>query len=638
LTKGDVILSSKNVLSPEFMKRLFEIIESLEQQIPATPSDKLPRLYLSIAEHLDLVNAKKQRHYLHQILENNALDANDETRIKAEILMAGIVLNQMQTAEALTIAENALSKAQHIQNPELIIEAQIQQSVALLYNGKADEAVDVIEAAIEAASILNQPELLRASYTYASLIYTDKDMLRSGNYAMKALQYAQQINNHWRIGNNHAVLGFWAQGNKVNEDIFFHFTEAAKYLEREGADEYYAVVLIELATCEKDKKNFNTALQYLQKAQQILLRVENMRLATMNSIAMGRLLRAQKIYEQSEVHFKQAITLATQHNIEHENAAANALLAHLYRDMEQPQKAIAHFEKAIETFGEKIRPSFKADVSKHLHNLYYKTGDHEKAYTTLLNYSDIRLQLQDENRIKETAQLQAKYEAEKREAELKEARLQHTESELKALKAQMNPHFIFNALNSIQEIFFLGNKRLANKHLSRFSQLMRNILKASGKKVITLQEEINMLDEYLALEALRFGNSFQYTIEVDDNVDTYTLDVPPMIIQPFVENAVKHGLLHKEGEQQITIHFTFDEATSVIKTTVTDNGIGRKASALINQHRSNHESFSTSATQKRFDILNQFTTNKFSFVYDDIADEHGVPLGTKVSITLPVEE
>lgn len=619
------------------MKRLFEIIESLEQQIPATESDKLPRLYLSIAEHLDLVNAKKQRHYLHQILENNALDAHDETRIKAETLMAGIVLNQMQATEALAIAESALAKAQQIQNEKLIIEAKIQQSVALLYNGRADEAVNVIEAVIEAATILNQHELLRASYTYASLIYTDKDMLRSGNYAMNALKYAQQIGNNWRIGNNHAILGFWATGNKVDKDRYFHFTEAAKCLEPEGADEYYAAVLIELSTCEKDRKNFDTALQHLEKAQHIFYKVENMRLASMNAIAMGRLFRAQKRYNQSELHFKQAIDIATEHNIEHENAAAHALLAHLYRDMEQPDKAIFHFEKAIEILDERIRPSFKADIAKFLHSIYYKTGNLEKAYSTLLNYSDIRLQLQDENRIKETAQLQSKYEAEKREAELKEARLQHTESELKALKAQMNPHFIFNALNSIQEIFFLGDKRLANKHLSRSSQLMRNILKASGKKVITLQEEINMLDEYLALEALRFGNSFDYKIEVDDDVDTYTLDVPPMIIQPFVENAVKHGLLHKEGEQKITIHFAFDEDTSVIKTTVTDNGIGRKASAIINQHRSPHESFSTSATEKRFEILNQFSTERFAFKYIDTEDENGIASGTKVYITLPIE-
>jgi len=620
------------------MKPLFEIIDSLERQIPETASHKLPQLYLSIAERLDLVNANKQRSYLHKIIDNNALEANNESRIKAEILMAGVVLNQMQPDKALTIAENALAKAQHIQNAQLIVEGKTQLAIAQLYNGKAQTAIATIEAAIEAANELNNADLQRAAYSYASFIYAEDEMVRSGEYAMKALQLAQQVGKKWFVGYNHAVLGFWSRQNKVDADIYLHFTEAAKFLEPEGCDEFYAAVLIELATCQKDKKNFDAALQLLQKAQHILYKVENMRLAAMNAIAMGRLLKAQKIYDQSELHFKKAISIATEHNIEHENSAANGLLAHLYRDMAHPEKAIAHFEKAIEILGEKIRPSTKADIAKHLHPIYYKTGNLEKAYTTLLDYNEIRLQLQDENRIKETSLLQTKYEAEKREAELKEARLQHTESELKALKAQMNPHFIFNALNSIQEIFFLGDKRLANKHLSRFSQLMRNILKASGKRVITLQEEINMLQEYLSLEALRFGNSFQYKIDMDHNVDTYTLDVPPMIIQPFVENAVKHGLLHKEGEQTIELHFTFDENKNVIEATLTDNGIGRKASAIINQHRSNHESFSTSATQKRFEILNQFTKQKFAFHYTDMEDENGASLGTKVVIALPVED
>jgi len=238
---------------------------------------------------------------------------------------------------------------------------------------------------------------------------------------------------------------------------------------------------------------------------------------------------------------------------------------------------------------------------------------------------------------KETEAQRAKYEAEKREAELREAKLQQTESELKALKAQMNPHFIFNALNSIQEIFFMGDKRLANKHLSRFSQLMRSILRASGKKTITLQEEINMLQEYLTLEALRFGNEFQFQINAEHDVDTYTLDVPPMIIQPFVENAVKHGLLHKAGDQKVEINFSFNQEQNAITVTVKDNGIGRQASAEINKHRSHHESFSTSATQKRFEILNQQADGMFSFTYNDLQTTTGAAAGTEVTIIIPVE-
>jgi two-component system LytT family sensor kinase len=140
-----------------------------------------------------------------------------------------------------------------------------------------------------------------------------------------------------------------------------------------------------------------------------------------------------------------------------------------------------------------------------------------------------------------------------------------------------------------------------------------------------------MLEEYLSLEALRFGDTFSYSITMDDNVDPYTLDVPPMIIQPFVENAVKHGLLHKEGEQCIQLHVKFNESRNIIEVALFDNGVGRKASAEINKHRQSHESFSTSATQKRFEILNQSTVELFSFDYEDMEDGNGLSLGTRRS-------
>ena len=179
---------------------------------------------------------------------------------------------------------------------------------------------------------------------------------------------------------------------------------------------------------------------------------------------------------------------------------------------------------------------------------------------------------------------------------------------------------------------------MANEHLSRFSQLMRNILKASGRKVVTLHEEIQMLEEYLSLEALRFGESFTYSVSHDGNVDVYTLDVPPMIIQPFAENAVKHGLQHKEGCKSLSIHFSFDEAQSIITAVVADNGVGRSASEAINKKRVGHHSFATSATSRRFEVLNSNAIQKFAYHYTDTTDSNGLPAGTHVHITMPVED
>jgi two-component sensor histidine kinase len=618
------------------MKTLDENITALEQQIKNYKGEALAAIYLELAELSVLVNTNKSRDYLLKTLQLTA-HSETETVAKTKLLLAANTMNKLATAEALPIAMEALAIAEN--KNFYTLQALIKAKLALInvYSGKNAEALQLINESLTIANNYDDINLHMDVYGDAAFVYMDKDLVKSGEYAFKFLSLAKQSGKDWQIGYAHAVLGYWARENKVDQDTYFHFNEARKHLKKQEAHEYYGNVLTQISICEKNNGNFDTALALLEEAQIIFHKVKNERLIVINAIVLGRLYRAQKIYDKAENYYKEAYNIALKNHIDYEAAAASVFLGYLKRDNEQFEEAIYWLEKGIEAFGANIRPSSKADLAKHLHPLYYKIGNLDKAYQTLLNYTEIRLQLQDENRIKETALLQTKYEAEKREAELKEALLQQTESELKALKAQMNPHFIFNALNSIQEIFFLGDKRLANKHLARFSQLMRNILKASGQKNISLQDEINMLEEYLSLEQLRFGSSFQYTIEVAESVDIYTIEVPPMIIQPFVENSVKHGLLHKEGEQTIKINFNLNENNNVVEVTLTDNGIGRKASALINQHRKNHDSFSTAATEKRFEILNQYSAEKFAFTYFDLEDNDGNSLGTKVTIALPVE-
>ncbi|SFC84088.1 Tetratricopeptide repeat-containing protein [Flexibacter flexilis DSM 6793] len=187
-----------------------------------------------------------------------------------------------------------------------------------------------------------------------------------------------------------------------------------------------------------------------------------------------------------------------------------------------------------------------------------------------------------------------------------EAEKKATDSELKALKSQMNPHFLFNALNSVQEQFMYGDKMKGNELLSDFTYLTRQILSVSGKKQIPLNTEIEILTKYLELENMRFAKDFEYSITCDEIIDEDYISIPPMMIQPFVENSIKHGLLHKQGEKKIDIYFSLDEAQETLLCKVQDNGIGRKKSAEIkskNEHK--HVSFSTDSIQQRLELLNQ---------------------------------
>lgn len=208
-------------------------------------------------------------------------------------------------------------------------------------------------------------------------------------------------------------------------------------------------------------------------------------------------------------------------------------------------------------------------------------------------------------------------------------------SQLTALKAQMNPHFLYNALNSIQDLILQKDVKNAVRYLTKFSHLMRQILDASGMTSISLSDEIKILTLYLDLEKLRFGDNFQYTIEVKNDIDVDFAQIPPMIIQPFVENAVKHGLLHKtKGTKNLTLHF---EKEDLLICTIIDNGVGRAKAAQIQARQGkNQTSFATSATQKRLEILNETYQQKIGLEIIDLI-ENNEAKGTKVVLRVPIK-
>ena len=178
---------------------------------------------------------------------------------------------------------------------------------------------------------------------------------------------------------------------------------------------------------------------------------------------------------------------------------------------------------------------------------------------------------------------------------------------------------------------------MANEQMGNFAQLTRKILDVSGKQKIELAEEIDILTKYLELECMRFENDFSYKIHLSDNLDEDYTTLPPMLIQPYVENSIKHGLLHKKGSKQLDIYFELDEDANVLKCSVDDNGIGRQASASLHKNRSaSHVSFSTSATEKRLRLLNQGKEEMIAVQFEDKEDESGNTSGTRVIIQIPV--
>lgn len=199
----------------------------------------------------------------------------------------------------------------------------------------------------------------------------------------------------------------------------------------------------------------------------------------------------------------------------------------------------------------------------------------------------------------------------------------------------MNPHFIFNTLSSIQHYISNHDTDAALKYLSKFAKLMRKIMENSKQQMITVAEEINALNLFLELEVMRFDKKFEYHIVIDPDIDQNYDRIPSMLIQPYVENAIKHGLLPKVGHCLISI--TLQKQNDTILCCIEDNGIGRENSKKFKINRvQQHKSMGMSITQERLDILNASLSSNINCEIIDMY-ENAEPAGTKVRLVIPLE-
>lgn len=206
------------------------------------------------------------------------------------------------------------------------------------------------------------------------------------------------------------------------------------------------------------------------------------------------------------------------------------------------------------------------------------------------------------------------------------------ELEMKALRAQMNPHFIFNCLSSINHFILNEESDKASEYLTRFSRLIRTVLVNAGKTTITLEEELDMLRLYLNMEQLRFKEAFDYSIDFDAGLYPSMIFVPSFILQPFCENAIWHGLLHKAGKGKLSIHFSMKN--DVLVCTISDNGIGREKAAMFRSgFVEKGASFGNRLSAERLALFNNDLSDT-SFVTEDIKDEKGEIAGTSVILKI----
>jgi ligand-binding sensor domain-containing protein len=227
--------------------------------------------------------------------------------------------------------------------------------------------------------------------------------------------------------------------------------------------------------------------------------------------------------------------------------------------------------------------------------------------------------------------LQRRIVAIRREASFKQ---RIAETEMMALRSQMNPHFIFNSLNSIENFMMQNEKRLASNYLNKFARLIRMILDSSRNELVPITKDMEALKLYVDLEQLRFNNKFSFSLQLDHLLKQGDYRVPSLLIQPYVENAVVHGLAHSENEGlKLTVAAYLDG--DFINYIIEDNGVGRKLASVYNkQNKPHHKSVGLKITEERIHVFNQQQGANSKVAITDLYDEHQNPTGTRVEITL----
>ncbi|HZI55082.1 MAG TPA: histidine kinase, partial [Chitinophagaceae bacterium] len=407
------------------------------------------------------------------------------------------------------------------------------------------------------------------------------------------------------------------------------------------------------------QKDYATALSYLKKGLSQNRQLNNFLQTKRNLLGIGKAYSGLNRNDSAIRYAQEGLAMALRSNSKPHIRDAYQILYSAYNQLGQTDSAFYYYRNYItlketvmtnQTRGKVSAYKYEQQIGllhneKQLHQQQLRQTARQKtllivgiAFIVLLGVFVIRYILlkrkNEANRriIAENELLLQKFEYEKTKAELEQ---ETTDLEMKALRAQMNPHFIFNSLNSINRFILQNNKAQASVYLTKFSKLVRMILQNSQAALITLESELESLELYLDLEALRFNYQFAYKISVPKDMDIEVLKVPPLIIQPYAENAIWHGLMHKEEKGLLDIEISQDGDNLFVK--ITDDGIGRKhAVALASKSATRHKSMGLKITADRIAMLDRLNGSHSPVTINDLVDANGNAAGTEVIIKMPV--
>jgi tetratricopeptide (TPR) repeat protein len=564
--------------------------------------------------------------------------------------------------------------------------------VACFFKGEYQRSMEYQKQAISVCKAHNFASLLAGALNSAALNYQyTADYVQALDFYLQALQIEESLKNdkgiakvtanlsmlYRLLGDTEKALDFALRAFRINDRIGTterkgalctsigliyleqkKYKEALPYLERSlqlneltGNNYNIAISVGNLGLYYLKTEQFREAAPFVERYHQLAKTINAVNMTALSLLNLGQLRLRQG-------RTKEAIDLIGQCLTMSEQAKMTGRIVESYRDLADAYMISGDYRKASKAWerayflNDSLRGKEMADI----------IGKSQKSYEVAKKQSEVD-RLEHEARFKELAlkreknfklflslivlllfivagfalygyrvktglsnELKNRY----REISAQKAVIESINLELqeKAFRAQMNPHFIFNCLNSIQYLIVKGDNNEAFSYLTKFSVLLRRILEHSDKETIALEEEIALLQVYLELESLRFDHNFSYDLDYHEIAEG-SVSIPPLMIQPLVENAIVHGLLRKDGDRKLGVSFRKEEEAIVCE--IRDNGIGREAARKSVPARSMRQSRGVDLSRQRLTVHNNRVDDE-EFIIEDLYDDYGNPAGTSVTL------
>lgn len=665
-TESEVDNLRKQFLEARSDTSRIQILFKLGDRFLSGPSDSLLLYYL---QALDISNK-------HLEGESTNNDIFKKLAIRALIGIGIEHFYQSDYDEALVFYAKALTYSKDLNHIDYMSECYSEIGIVYNNQGKYDLALDYHLKALEFAKMGTDDSWIAVCNVNIGNIYRDKAYYTVAyNYYIKALQTFEKSGHKRRMAACYLSIGDIFNEQHDFNTALEYFSRAFQIYSSTGdkagqAECYSGIgdVYLNLGEYSIARENFNEFLQILKETGY----THEMDDCLKN---IGYSYKMEGDFTKANEFYKKALQISKQEGDKPgiaEILERMARIAYLQNDYD---KALKLANQSLEIANQTIRPQTSLNAYQILSEIHEKRNDPGKALLAYKKYSGLKDSLFNSEKYRAITEIETKYKTEKKEQQLElfternelqalklrqrsrfiisliiflglamimgylffrnsrlKSRHKNMALEQKLFRSQMNPHFIFNSLIAIQSFIYQKDPVSAGDFLAKFADLVRMILESSRSEFVLFAREMNALDLYLQLQNLRFENKFDYQIVVDENIDKDNVNIPPMLAQPFIENAIEHGLRFKKDKGLLQINYRLEDNKIVFS--IEDNGIGREKAKELNKKKE-HLSLAINITKERLAILSKKFKHQFNLEIVDLKNKDGKPEGTLVKFVMP---